>query len=777
MAIVVIGITLIFITWKFRPTRSGAKAIVDDTLTRNAKLYLELEAREKTLEGSVWAKEIEAERREDEFNRLWNSLNSSTNGWDILRQLSFDTILIPTAGQPVSREWGITELNFPDNKTAVSSLSPEDFGLWTRQWQRAGWRLGRTSWHVVDHGSGSAGVSPRSEVAFSGQLERSDPVERATLHGLLSVEWENERQSPGIKRITIRDAQLLIHSGRPQFHLWVDERIPVGRYVFTDPLMAMDLDGDGYSELLAIGANRMWKNQPAPATSTESSGRQFLPQSIGSIPSEPVSASVLTDLNHDGIADLVIAGAAGIYVKWGVSGGIFAEPILAWESPSPLKHAQVITAGDIDGDGNVDLWLGQYKLPYQGGQFPTPYFDANDGHSSYLLRNEGNGKLVDITVQSGLGAKRNRRVYSASFIDLDGDGDLDFVEVSDFAGIDIYLNNGRGVFTDVTGNLGETRHAFGMSHAFGDFNGDGLPDVLMLGMTSPTADRLERLGLERVEPGIIPGRRAAMTLGNRLFVSRSGHPDTGSLAPAQGTLSREFARTGWSWGSAWADFDNDRDLDLFVGVGHETRANVTDYERQFWLHDIYVANSITNPVAEFYFQTAAGRRQAEQASYGGWQDNALLLNCGGTNLAEIAWLAGVTSGSECHNVIADDLDNDGRLDLIMTTFEEWPRRQQRLLIYHNDSPATNHWVGVRFDRWRSAPAGARVVLEDSMGTQTRWIVTGDSYRSQTAPVVHFGLGPALPLSLTVYWPNGRTTKKKHPLVDRWQPMTPDGRDE
>jgi len=40
---------------------------------------------------------------------------------------------------------------------------------------------------------------------------------------------------------------------------------------------------------------------------------------------------------------------------------------------------------DVDGDSDLDVWLGQYKNPYDGGQMPTPYYDANDGNPAYLL--------------------------------------------------------------------------------------------------------------------------------------------------------------------------------------------------------------------------------------------------------------------------------------------------------------------------------------------------------------------------------------------------------
>src|SRR5437867_6237436 len=149
----------------------------------------------------------------------------------------------------------------------------------------------------------------------------------------------------------------------------------------------------------------------------------------------------------------------------------------------------VLSCGDIDHDGDLDVFLGQYKVPYQGGQMPTPYYDANDGFPSFLLVNDGRGNFEERTAAAGLAAKRFRRTYSCSFADLDDDGDLDLLVVSDFAGTDVYYNDGQGHFTDVTKTVLDEAHTFGMAHAFGDFDHDGHADIFVIGMNSFSANR------------------------------------------------------------------------------------------------------------------------------------------------------------------------------------------------------------------------------------------------------------------------------------------------
>lgn len=571
------------------------------------------------------------------------------------------------------------------------------------------------------------GVRPVSEsvgrpVGYSAELEMEVVLERPsagndsraiwTARFLAETDW-SDGEPPRLLGYRFIGTPTTL-GGTPVFEPWAELQISTnGVGLFTDPLILetpvqgprLHLAGAGVCAVLDPDGRWRWEASD-----------------MG--PPERVQAVVRADLDGDGSMETAVADASGLRVR-GRDGW---RP--AWVAPSRLRHPQSICAGDIDGDGDLDLWITQYRLPFANGQFPTPYYDANDGFPSYLLRNDG-ARWVDITESSGLGAKRNRRTYSASWIDLDGDGDLDLVNVGDFAGLDLYRNDGRGRFTDLTPGLGETRHSFGMAHVIWDANGDALPDLLMVGMDSAVASQLEVLGLGRPEFPGHTAHRAAMTYGNRLF---TGSATRGlEFSP----VSEGLRRGGWAWGAAVLDWNNDGRDDVYLVNGHETFESRSDFERQFWQHDIYVGGSTPDPARHLYFMQANERRRAARQSYGGWQANRLFTASGPGSYVENAWTLGLAVTEDCRNVVAGDFDADGRMDLALTTYEQWPAFRQRLLIFRNRSKGAGRWIGYQMD----VPApGSRLELTTREGLRHHWWVNGAGYRSQSDTLAHFGLG-------------------------------------
>ena len=577
-----------------------------------------------------------------------------------------------------------------------------------------------------------------SEVVLEEPIDAKSSRAIWTARFLAESDW-SDGETPRLRNYRLSQPPT-VQSGVPVFEPWADLLIPTnGVGLFTDPLLKETTERGVQLHLAGAGVTAVRVGE----------GWRWETGDMG--PPDRVKAIVRADLDGDGTTEVVVADASGVQVR-GRDGWR-----QAWVAPAKLRHPQSITAGDIDGDGDLDLWVTQYRLPFVNGQFPTPYYDANDGFPSYLLRNDGT-QWLDITEVSGLAPKRYRRTYSASWLDFDGDGDLDLVNVSDFAGLDFYRNDGRGHFTDMTSGLGLTRHAFGMAHVVWDANHDALPDLLMVGMDSPVASQLDALGLGRSE---FPGHmvhRGAMTYGNRLFVgSRSRGME---LSP----LSEDLRRAGWAWGAAVLDWNNDGRDDIHLVNGHETFESRSEFERQFWQHDVYVGGSTPDPAAQLYFMQANERRRAARQSYGGWQANRLFTQTVRDSFVENAWILGVAVTEDCRNVVAGDFDEDGRMDLALTTYEQWPVTRQRLLIFRNRSVNDGHWIGYRLN----APApGSHLEVTTREGIRRHWWVNGDGYRSQSDTEAHFGLGQGTEVLKAEWVRLGGARQELPRTLDRW----------
>ncbi|MBE7504487.1 MAG: CRTAC1 family protein [Verrucomicrobiales bacterium] len=726
---------------------------------------LALEERERRAAETVWVPEYLAQRCGRVIEQLWDGIHAASNRWVPLRAVAFLEILLPRWADPELLPHGIRLLQ----PRADTGNGPPDSGGqawsnaawsdWLRGLEAAGWRLDQVEFRHERFEVDENGHPRRSEFAVRAHLTRHKPESRAALEGRLGVEWVpsgSNGEPPGLGRLDARRFTLALRDGPPGFRRVLHETIrPPARTHFIDPLILHDLSGDGRPEIVLASRNRVYSWR---------AGNRFEVTELCRPPLPQLFTGLLADFDGDGRDDFLGVRLDGVYLVPGTAAGGFDGPAReVWPAPERIRYGQALTCGDVDGDGDLDVWLGQYKNPYDGGQMPTPYYDANDGYPAYLLLNDGGGRFSDATESAGLAAKRWRRTYAASLVDLDGDGDLDLAVVSDFAGVEVYANDGRGRFEERTAAWVGDPRAFGMAHTFADFNRDGRLDWFVTGMHCPTASRLVHLGLARPERPDYLAMAPAMIAGNKLL-----------LAGADGRFRNVaaevgVARSGWSWGCAAADVDNDGWPDLAIANGHETRASVVEYEPEFWLHDVYAADSKESPVAATYFAAKINRLRGSGHSYGGWEQNRLFLNRRGAGFVEVAHLLGVALTEDSRNLAMTDLDGDGRVDLVLTTFEVWPERRQTLQVFRNELPETGHWLEVRLRAGaRGGPVvGAQLTVRLPDGTALiRRVIGGDSHRGQHPTVLHFGLGSAEAVeSVEVRWPRGGRTAVPGPPVN------------
>lgn len=779
-----------------------------------------LEAREARAAATWWAAEKLAQACGHVFDDLWDALNAASNKWAVALRFPFEELRLGRWETPRRLPHGIV---LAESAGPGPVLDRAGWKRLVREQERAGWRLMQVEFRHTRFDTNTAGQPRQSTFYFAAHLTNAAAPQRAELVGDLVVDWQPTGDTNHPARVARVDASRLTlktRAGTPPFEGVLDEEIPPPEPRFPiDPVLVRDLDGDGLPEIALPGVNRLYRR-------VGPNRYEFGP--LCAEEPGPLFTALIEDFTGDGAPDLLVVNALGLLLFPGRAAaagsppdaegdGLPAEtqspdatqfphppttaagpgnpairqagspaavaappsppfrnfPQPVWRAEAPLKNPMALTCGDVDGDGDLDVFFAQYRVPTLGAVLKPSYHDANDGDPAYLLVNDGTGRFTDATEAAGLTTKRWRRSYSASLVDLDGDGALDLLVVSDFAGAEVYRNDGRGRFAEVTEAwLGDAK-GFGMAHTFADFNADGRLDFLMIGMPSPTVDRLNHLGLSRPGPAEDPAMRARMACGNRLFLAR---PEGGFVRVADRDA---ITRSGWSWGAAAADFDLDGWSDVYIANGHQSTRSVREYEPEFWLHDLYVDDAIEAHVAGAYLFRKFDRTRGRGWSYGGYEKNRLYLNRGGAGFVEAGHLFGVALEADSRNVVAEDFDGDGTPDLLVTTFEVWPRERQTLQIYRNRLAERGNWIGFRAagPGGGDLPVGTRVTVRAGGRQWVRAVINGDSHRCQHSGRLHFGLGRAATVEeVEVRWPDGQVTGLRAPEVNRYHVLRRPGGD-
>jgi enediyne biosynthesis protein E4 len=269
---------------------------------------------------------------------------------------------------------------------------------------------------------------------------------------------------------------------------------------------------------------------------------------------------------------------------------------------------------DIDGDSDLDI-------------FVAPGSEVRDGKvvcagGPWLFRNDGLGRWVDVSEQSGL--RHTGWAQGAAVCDYDGDGDLDLF-LAQHGPDTLWQNQGDGRFRDVTKVAGISDTEWGVSATWGDYDADGWPDLYVTNYLNVDALRppelIKYFGIDYYGVDKMVFRGPAYL---------DGQPDRLWRNKGDGTFE-DVTRTaglynpnGKGMSALFADLDGDGILDLYVT--NDTQAN------------------------ELYRGLGKGRFREEATEAGAAYSDQGAKEAGmGIALA--------------------DLDGDGRLDLTRTNFD------------------------------------------------------------------------------------------------------------
>ena len=253
------------------------------------------------------------------------------------------------------------------------------------------------------------------------------------------------------------------------------------------------------------------------------------------------------DMDNNGFSDLIIGREDGLRIYYN-DGEKFTEKKV--ETPMNSKSSPTgITLGDIDKDGDLDIFLATYlKKELMEGQNIFEHYDY--GSTSELLLNNGDNSFKSITKTAGLDYIHN--TFQGVMVDIDNDSWLDLVVVYDTGEARTYKNNGDLTFTMKSNPL-TGKFAYPMGLAVGDYNNDGLVDFMFsnVGTTAP----------DFMASGDIKDK----SLYNDKWIL---FKNDGNFKFTDAAEDAKIAGYEFSWGCTFADMNNDGLQDLLVAENY-----------------------------------------------------------------------------------------------------------------------------------------------------------------------------------------------------------------
>jgi hypothetical protein len=476
------------------------------------------------------------------------------------------------------------------------------------------------------------------------------------------------------------------------------------------------------------------------------------------------------DFDHDGNLDLVTADFFGHLHYYRNTGGHFVEATQE-VGLAGVTQPLSVSAADYDNDGWVDLLV---VRPFDRFQ---------------LLHNDGHGHFVDQTAASGLlaGVPDDTLATSwfATWADVDNDGDLDlFVSAWAFrvpfvSGLvakprmnsKLYINDGNGHFHDATAEYGlagdmDDRQFIGA--AFGDYDGDGFPDLFVAGPIPGTSALYHNEGGKRFAKVELPddfkepGFTAAfldINQDGRLDIFQGGFNDA-RTATARTVFGDQGYRMGASvfllqtadgrfekhpelfgggaalstMGTSYGDLDNDGCFDFYLGTG--------------------------NPEPWFILPNMMYMGQRRGGACTGQMENVSALN-------------GVGTVQKGHGIVFFDFDNDGDQDVFSNLGGMWPADVWVSQLFVNEGVPKNHWIKIRLRGRRTNYYGVGASIKITArrpdgSTLERYRQMDNETGFGSAPyLAHVGLLDAVAIeSIEVSWPASRCRARYQAALDQ-----------
>ncbi|MBS1600240.1 MAG: VCBS repeat-containing protein [Bacteroidetes bacterium] len=467
----------------------------------------------------------------------------------------------------------------------------------------------------------------------------------------------------------------------------------------------------------------------------------------------------VVDINNDGLLDMYVCATILpqaekrqnlLYINQGVNkDGIPVFKEMAKEyGLNDESFSTMATFFDYDNDGDLDVYITVNEMDQDKN--PSIYRpkikDGSAPSTGRLYRNDWNETLhhpvfTDVTKQAGVTIEGYG--HSATIADFNKDGWKDIFVANDFLSNDLlYINNHDGTFTDKASTYFKHTSANGMGQDVIDINNDGLSDVVEMDMDPEDNYRKKLLMSGYNYQNYLNNdsfgyqyqyvrNTLQLNMGPRIKSNDSvGDPIFADIGYWSGISS-----TDWSWAPLVQDFDNDGLRDIIITNGFPKDLTDHDFiafrEKSF---AFITKKEVLSKIPQVKLKHYAFKNKGN-ATFGDVTDDWGLITPSFSNGAAYA-----------------DLDNDGKLDLVINNIND------EALIYKNNSGNASNYLTIKLrgDSLNRNGLGTWIELYYEGKQQVYEQTPYRGYLSTMQMDAHFGLGKISKLdSMIIKWPDGK----------------------